>query len=174
MLLHQIGKSHIETSLDQALFFHEQDLVGNLRRFPLIARLRLDELELSMTLADWQAFSYQTREAMVLNRFDTAADRAATREMIQSEAHRTLGRHLDSAPPQPMADIHDLTQVPASLVESLKRFDVDLTLRRWQALPVLARFGLAKLSREGHHNRRLGPLVDDLFFRDHPSGSNQA
>jgi hypothetical protein len=149
----------------QVLFVHEHDLIGNLRRFPLISRLRLDQLELVMPLEVWQAFSYETREAIVLDALDDQAQCQALLEKIQAEARRVMGGELERAPPKPMADFEDLSAVPAGIAQQLRRFDVELTTKGWQALSKLARFGLAKLSREGHDNRRLGPLVDDLFFR---------
>ncbi len=165
MAQHRVVDPSNQVALEQALFFHEHDLIGNLRRFPLIARLRLDVLALVMTLENWQAFSFAAREAMVLDRFDTLDQQATLRQVIQTEARRVLGQPLATALPTPMADFRNLAEAPPAIVAALQGFEVELTLKKWQELPELARFGLAKLTREGRENRRLGPLVDDLFFR---------
>jgi hypothetical protein len=162
-----------DPELARALFVHEYDLIGNLRRFPLVARYRLDRLRVKLQLDRWQQLDYKTRREFCVAPFATPAEQADLERWLQ-EKMRTAGHaRLELQEPEPIADFRDTASVPESVTLALARFELTIDRARWSELSELARFGLAKLSRPGHENRRLGPLIDDLFHReqgrDHPS-----
>jgi hypothetical protein len=153
-----------DDALKAQLFPHEYDLIGNLRRFPLVVRYRLDVMKLHMSLGTWQQLDYQDRLQLAIAPFSTGAEQHALTELLHQSVLRVESRELQAAPLEPIADYQQRERVPEEIASALARFRLVITLEQWRALPELARFALAKLSRHGHDNRRLGPLIDDLLY----------
>jgi hypothetical protein len=165
-----------EEALKAQLFRHEYDLIGNLRRFPLVVRYRLDVMQLHLPLGTWQQLSYEDRLLLAIAPFATQADQHALALTLNSAVRKIQDQELSALPEEPIADYRQREQVPEAIAQALARFQLVITLEQWQQLPELARFGLAKLSRHGHDNRRLGPLIDDLLYSpgtlQHAPGEN--
>jgi hypothetical protein len=155
---------HSDEALKANLFPHEYDLIGNLRRFPLVVRYRLDCMQLYMSLDSWQLLPYQDRLALASAPFATALERETLATTLQIKVLQVPGAELKTECPEPMADYLERDRVPEQIESALAHLRLAISVEQWQALPELARFGLAKLSRHGHDNRRLGPLIDDLLY----------
>jgi hypothetical protein len=159
-------ESERNQALAALLFGHEQELLGNLKRFPLVLRYKLDALDVGLPLSAWQQLSYQQRRALTLMPIDSEDERVAMKQMLQGLAQQVCGVVFGRALAEPLANFRDTSQVPAQVAKALAQKGLSISVKRWARLDEMARYGLAKLSREGHENRRLGPLIDDLFGLD--------
>ena len=162
--------SDTDEALKAHLFPHEYDLIGNLRRFPLVVRYRLDRMQLQMSLGTWQQLGFEHRLRLACAPFSTLAEQQTLATALQAEVLKLQGTALKTLPPEPIADYRQHQRVPEEIASALAGLKLAITLAQWQALPELARFGLAKLSRHGHDNRRLGPLIDDLLYAPGDNG----
>jgi len=154
--------------LSSLLFGHELELLGNLRRFPLIVRYKLDRAASAISLAQWQILSYGERRELVLLPVMTKADLNAYKTRLAELAAAHFGQPFDAAPQDPDPSQYARgAPLPAQVIEALNNEGIEApSAARWDALPELARFGLLKLSRAGHTNRRLAALVSDVLGSD--------
>jgi hypothetical protein len=167
-----------ETALDDVLrallFGHELDLVGNLRRFPLIVRYKLDRAHAAISLSQWQELSYRERRDLAILPADSEVDRRTYREVLSQVSQRHFGAAFQKATEDPDPSAYRAgAPLPLRLVEALNADGLGVPGESaWAALPELARFGLLKLSRPGHQNRRLAALVCDLFGGGQPHAAS--
>ncbi len=168
------GEATADDALSLLLFGHERDLLGNLRRFPLIARYNLDRLGLAISLEQWQALDYATRREIALFELSSQEQTQRARVRLQAIAVKAFGAPLKAVVADPAPAEYGVGAVlPERLVVALEEeFLAVPSEAQWQAFSELSRFGLLKLSRHGHRNRRLEALVFDLLGSQHLAKPN--
>jgi hypothetical protein len=169
----ELAESTADGLLQPLLFGHELELLGNLRRFPLIVRYKLDCAEVAISLAQWQALSYSERRELALLPAMTDAERKAYKMRLDELAFEHFRQPFDVAEQDPVPSQYAPgALLPAYVIEALENEGLrPPSAAQWHALSGLARFGLLKLSRAGHRNRRLAALVSDVLGSD-PSQAN--
>lgn len=145
---------------EDRVFAFEQDFAGSLRCIPMAVRHKLDISGVKLSLRQWSRFSEDDRHALLLRpSTDATAYRAALVALIAA--------HTDEAavflPADPAPEWADTTQLPRQVLDHAAAIGVaPPTLAQWEALPVLQRFALLKLSRDSHDNVNFVPALREF------------
>jgi len=146
------------------LFAFEADIGPSLRRFPMVARYRLDCCGLRLKLEDWQRLSRAERALLSTLCVDTAEQRDLYRQ-FSAKTLNSLGRTADgvraqaAVPPQVLSD-----EVPSQVLDQCDFSGISpLETKVWKRLDALSRYALVMLSRPGHANRGFVGLVAELL-----------
>jgi hypothetical protein len=143
-------------------FEFEADFVDNLRCIPMVVRYKLDTCGVKLKLPDWNNFSQEDREQLVIGACETDIEINNYRQMVHQRVAEHGGDRPKDLPLDPHPEWHNTQSIPLSVQEQGDQFDVSLSLQQWASLTPLQRFALIKLSRSNHENRNFLPALKEF------------
>ena len=150
---------------DSLLYFQfEADFIESLRCIPLSVRYKLDTCGVKLKLNHWHQFSMEERQRCLTQACNTLETIEAYREMLQGLVLHYTDQPVTtlSLPLNPPWENGEC--IPDSVLEQAARVGRSLSLSEWQALSVLQRFTLIKLSQPDHENRNFVPALDEFII----------
>ena len=147
-------------------FAFEQDFLDSLRCIPMVVRYKLDTCGVKLKLNHWHNFSQQEKNSLVNNPCHTPVEIEEYRNYLQGLIYSKTGEYakklaIESNPPWLNKE-----EIPTTVQEKAKEFDLQLRLSQWQNLDDIQRFVLIKLSRPSHENRNFLPALKEFKIVD--------
>ena len=151
------------TTINNPFFRFEDDFVeAGIRCIPMIVRFKLDACGIKLSLSQWSKMNADERrilaEAPCEEPHDVMRYRADLARLIVrlgAGEPTFIPVHIDP----PWGRLHE---IPESIVETLAHSGEAISKDQWQALTVLQRFALVKLSRPGHENKNFPRAMEEF------------
>lgn len=143
-------------------FQFESDFVDSLRCIPMQVRYKLDTCGVKLKLAHWNKFPNQVRQELVDRPCTTDPDIQKYREWLHEQVIQHTNTSASALPVEENPPWMDAKNVPESVREKAREFDVTLSSDGWSSLTPLQRFALIKLSRSGHENTNFLPALKEF------------
>lgn len=146
-----------------AQFFQfEADFVDSLRCIPMQMRLKLDLAGVKLQLSHWNHLSPAARQQLVEAPYITTAELQNFKTLIYQLIEEQGGDRPNSLPIDPTPAWENLTQIPETVQQQARSYNLDLSLDQWAHLSSLQRFALIKLSRSNHENKNFLPALQEF------------
>lgn len=141
--------------LEVEYFQFEQDFMeDNIRCIPMIVRFKLDVCGIKLKLKEWSKLTTDEREQLALRPTETIHEINSYSRYLENLIQKHTGEkatHLSSDKLNSSWSFTD--QLPIELQTKLTEVKMKLTVEQWNALSILKRFALIKLTRPGHENK---------------------
>jgi hypothetical protein len=126
-------------------------------------RLKLDLCGVKVSLKQWNKFAHEDRELLVTKSCRTPEQVVLYKQYLLGVIERCGFGSAESLPIDPNPEWAD----PAKMPERIIRNSAELGLappstQQWQALSLLQRFALFKLTRPGHSNENFVPALREF------------
>jgi hypothetical protein len=161
------------TDSDPLLYFQfEADFIQTLRCIPLSVRYKLDTCGVKLKLNHWHQFSVEERQQCLTQACHSPETIVVYRDMLQGLVLHYTDQPAATLEILPNPPWENGEQIPAQVLEQTMQVGRSLSLGEWQALSLLQRFTLIKLSQPGHENRNFVPALDEFIIGEGrpPSG----
>jgi len=96
----------------------------------------------------------------------TAAEAKIYRDFLQKLITEKTGYPPGELAIAPHPAWLDDSQIPDTVREKAREFQIEISLEQWQKLPPSQRFALIKLSRPGHENLNFYPALKEFHIVD--------
>jgi hypothetical protein len=143
-------------------FQFESDFVESLRCIPMAVRYKLDTCGIKLKLEQWNRFSEEDRQLLVVGACDTSEETAFYRQALSDLIWQRTQTVASDLPVEAHPDWMEEGHIPLSVLEKAESIGVSLNVEQWRSLTPLQRFALIKLSRSSHENRNFGPALKEF------------
>lgn len=153
------------------LFAFEADFVATLRCVPMAVRLKLDRVEIKLTLRQWSRFTAGDRRTLLETPCESSEQISSFRTLLVDLVRLRSGEAAKplAEPPAPLWE--DATRTPVAVIDYAQAISVaPPTTSAWAALHPLQRFVLLKLTRDNHDNVNFLPAMIEFGLLS-PAGS---
>jgi hypothetical protein len=147
-------------------FDFEAEFVDSLRCIPMTVRMKLDTCGVKLKLSHWMQLSQPERMVLVNMACTTAAEAKIYRDFLQKLIAEKTGNPPEELATDPDPAWLDDSQIPDTVREKAREFQIEISLEQWQKLPPSQRFALIKLSRPGHENLNFYPAMKEFHIVD--------
>jgi len=135
-------------------FDFESEFVDSLRCIPMAVRMKLDTCGVKLKLSHWMQLTQPERMVLV------------NRDFLQKLIAEKTGNPPEELAIDPDPAWLDDSQIPDTVREKAREFQIEISLEQWQKLPPSQRFALIKLSRPGHENLNFYPALKEFHIVD--------
>jgi hypothetical protein len=150
----------MNTLINQNYFEFEADFVeDNIRCIPMIVRFKLDACGVKLKLKQWSRMNSQERENLGSLPCETQLETADYKKYLVNLIAQHTGEPATEIPVLKNPPWTDTYEIPYSVQEKLKEFNLDVSATQWVNLSDLQRFALIKLSYPGHENRNFPKAI---------------
>ncbi|KAF3883781.1 MULTISPECIES: nitrate reductase associated protein [Nostocales] len=143
-------------------FEFEADFVDSLRCIPMQVRLKLDTCGIKLKLNQWNQFSQEERQTLVERPCNTEETIQEYREFLRQLVQNHTGELATDLPVEENPPWMDDQNIPESVKNKAREFDIAMTPHQWENLLPVQRFALIKLSRSSHENKNFLPALKEF------------
>ncbi len=145
------------------IFAFERDFAGDLRCIPMIARFKLDQCGIKLSLRQWSRFDHAERDELARGACTNPAEIAAYRDRLARLIEVRAGETPVSLPPVDDSEWNDPAALPERIADRARLLGLPTPDRAcWADLSPLQRFALFKLTRPGHDNDNFEPALREF------------
>ncbi len=146
-------------------FDFEAEFVDSLRCIPMTVRMKLDTCGVKLKLSHWMQLTQPERMVLVNMACTTAAEAKIYRDFLQKLIAEKTGNPPEELAIDPDPAWLDDSQIPDTVREKAREFQIEISLEQWQKLPPSQRFALIKLKRgiEQDQAKKLSKTIRDSF-----------
>lgn len=154
-------------STSPEIFQFEKDFAGALYCIPMVVRRKLDLSGVKVSLKQWNRFSLDEREHMVVQSCETPNEVDAYGRYVVNVIENRTQEPAQLLERDAGAEWNDAGSVPQRVSDYAIERDVKSpTVAQWAALTPLQRFAIFKLTRPGHSNENFVPAMREFGLID--------
>jgi len=147
----------------KSFFDFEEDFVDkNVRCIPMIVRYKMDTAGIKLKLAEWSKFSVEERVELALKPAEAGEKAADYNLFLTGLIKKHTGHDPTALTTEKEPDWSNPEEVPATVTEKAREFNLEITTGQWRQLTNLQRFALLKLSRPGHENKNFPKAIKEF------------
>jgi len=144
-------------------FNFEEDFVEkNIRCIPMIVRFKMDKAGIKLKLAEWSRFSVTERIELAKKDCSNENETKMYNHYLSNLVMNYSGKPATTLPIDNNPAWANTNVIPEILLEKLRRFDWQLSIKQWRELSNLQRFALLKLCKEGHENKNFPKAMKEF------------
>ncbi len=125
-------------------------------------RLKLDTCGIKLKLNQWNQFSQEERQTLVERPCNTEETIQEYREFLRQLVQNHTGELATDLPVEENPPWMDDQNIPESVKNKAREFDIAMTPHQWENLLPVQRFALIKLSRSSHENKNFLPALKEF------------
>ena len=155
-----------QTTQSSNYFEFETDFVDTLQCIPMLVRMKLDNCGVKLKLVHWNQFTLAERQTSIDLPCATLEQRQAYRQWLQDLTVAKTGQPAKELAIDPNPAWLNEANIPPSVQDKAKEYDLSLSLEQWSNLTPAQRFALIKLSRPSHENKNFIPALQEFNLID--------